>query len=75
MIAEIILYLELEDTELNDRLKMVFADKPENCAQINKEELALLLSLDPEDVDEERLGEAFQFLDKNGDGDLACSGI
>ena len=69
------IYLELEDTELNDRLKMVFADKPENCAQINKEELALLLTPEPDDVDEERLGEAFQFLDKNNDGDLACAGI
>ena len=69
------IYLELEDTELNDRLKMVFADKPENCAQINKEELALLLTPEPVDVDEERLGEAFQFLDKNNDGDLACAGI
>ena len=75
LIAEIINYLDLQDTELNDRLKMVFADKPENCAEINKEDLALLLSLEPEDVDEDYLGEAFKFFDKNGDGDLACAGI
>ena len=71
-------YLDmLSLAELGDSIKMVFADKPENCTKISDEELVQLIMPDPDtaEMNEEVKNQVYQIIDKNGDGDLACNGI
>ena len=79
MIAEIIRSLDLlKIDELGDRLKMVFANKPDNCSKISVRELAHLTLPMPDqflpEIDEQMMKQSYQIMDRNEDGDLACYG-
>ena len=63
-------------SDLGDSIKMVFADKPDNCTKISDEELVQLIMPDPNtaEMNEEVKNQVYQMIDKNRDGDLACNG-
>ena len=58
--------------ELGSQLRIIFADKPDNCEEIAKEELFSLL---PANADEKNIKEFYGLIDVNNDFIITCNEI
>ena len=58
--------------EVGSQLRIIFADKPDNCEEIAKEELFSLL---PANADEKNIKEFYGLIDINNDFIITCNEI
>ena len=65
---------ENDKEEFAHQLRSIFADKPENCQEISKEELTSLIMIDINEGNEVNVEYIYQRIDVNRDGIFTCNG-
>ena len=64
----------MQEGQLGTQLRTIFADKPDNCAEMPKEELMSLVMSEVNQGNEVSTDAFYENLDGNGDGIFTCSG-
>ena len=57
------------------QLRSIFADKPDNCPEISKDELTGLIMVDINEGNEVNVEDVYRRVDTNQDGIFTCDGI
>ena len=57
------------------QLRSIFADKPDNCPEISKDELTSLIMVDINEGNEVNVEDVYRRVDTNQDGIFTCDGI
>merc|ERR1712062_237359 len=66
---------ENDKEEFAHQLRSIFADKPENCQEISKEELTSLIMIDINEGNEVNVEYIYQRIDVNRDGIFTCNEV